>query len=122
MIELLVAAVLPYAVPESPYLAERDPALYKEAKPVLSADGFTVGNKRLSPSPKTVFAYTVGGQWVFCVNARALYGFNRFTTSDGITTEADLAHGILRRTAACLLPPEKGTHEGRRRDAAAFVT
>lgn len=108
MIELMLAAMLPYAVPESPYLAERDPALYKEAKPVLSADGFTVGNKRLSTPKNTAFAYTVGGQWVFCVNARALYGFNRFTTSDGITTEADLARGVIHRTATCLLQSGKG--------------
>ena len=108
MTSLILAAMLPYAVPESPYLAQRDPALYKEAKPVLSADGFAVGNKRLSMPKNTVFAYEVGGQWVFSVKARVLYGFNRYTTFDGIKTESNLARGVVHRAAACLLPSGKG--------------
>ena len=72
MIELLLAAMLPYAAPESPYLAQRDPSQYVEAKPVLSADGFAVGNKRLAVLPSTVFTYAEGGQQVFSVDVRVL--------------------------------------------------
>ena len=102
-------AALSYAVPESPYLAERDPSQYVEAKPVLSADGFAVGNKRLAVLPGTVFTYTEGGQQVFSVDVRVMPELVYYTKVANMKTEPDLAHGVVRRTKVSKLPPPKNS-------------
>lgn len=108
MFELMLAAVLPYVVPGSPYLAEGDKGDYVEVKPTFGSQGFAAGVKRLTLSPESIFAYSVEGRPVFSLFARVLPEFQYWKPITNMKSAYDASRKTIVCTKECALLVQKG--------------
>ena len=108
MFELMLAAVLPYVVPGSPYLAEGDKGDYVEVKPTFGSQGSAPGVKRLTLSPESIFAYSVEGRPVFSLFARVLPEFQYWKPITNMKSAYDASRKTIVCTKECALLVQKG--------------